>query len=356
MMSRFHRKHVAGFCTLAFAAALSLILLSGNDEKPARHPVIPEQAAVARILSGMRIPFQENAGQFSPEIAYGARMFSGAAFVTREGEIIYSLYERAGGGSACKVRVFREILIGGRTLEISAEAPSPASVSRFAGNDPSRWIRSIRAWETVRFDRVYDGIDVKLKAHGGSVEKFFHVRPGGDPSAIRLRIEGADRLAINKRGELEAVVGKETVLFSAPVAWQDDGERRIPVAADYEVDGNEYGFRLAAYDPNREIVIDPLLAATYLGGSGPAGTGQGVPDGLDDQPYAIDFDSSGNIYVAGATASSNFPAGYGYDNTFDAASPALTDAFVVKLSGDLTQILAATFLGGSSDDMATSVR
>jgi Beta-propeller repeat len=42
-------------------------------------------------------------------------------------------------------------------------------------------------------------------------------------------------------------------------------------------------------------VIDPLLQATYLGGSG------------YDYPYAIALDVSGNVFVAGVATSTNFP-------------------------------------------------
>lgn len=348
MMVRFIRKHPAALCVLASVGALFVILLVAVNWKPGSLPATPGPAGIGRALSGIRVPFQENAGQYPPDVAYGARMFAGSVFVTREGGIVYSLFGRQDGGTPRKAHVIRETLVGGKPREVSGEDPSPAKVSRFSGNDPAKWIREIRAWDTVRLDEVYESVDVRLKARGGSVEKVFHVRPGADPSAIRLLMEGADRLAVNERGELEAGVGNETVRFTAPVAWQeDDGGGKIPVSAAYEVAGNEYGFRLAGYDPAKKIVIDPILAATYLGGTvGP------LPDGFDDQSYAMDFDSSGNLYVVGATGSSNFPASPGYDSVFDGT----TDAFVVKLSPDLTSILAATFLGGSSDDIATAVR
>ena len=351
-MVRFHRKHARALCAMAFVGALVMFLLFAVNWNPGSMPAPPGPAGIGRALSGIRVPFQENAGQYPPDVAFGARMFAGSVFVTREGSIVYSLFGRPEGGTAGKARVIRETLVGGTPRDVSGEDPSSARVSRFFGNDPAKWIRDIRAWDTVRLDQVYEGVDVRLKARGGSVEKVFHVSPGADPSAIRLHVEGTDGLAVNDRGELEAHAGGETVRFTAPVAWQeDDGGEKIPVSASYEVTGNEYGFRLAGYDPGREVIIDPLLAATYLGGSASQ-----VPDMFDDQPYSMSFDASGNLYVAGATGSSYFPAGLGFDNTFTADPPASTDAFVVKLSPGLNQILAATFLGGSSDDMATAVQ
>ena len=36
--------------------------------------------------------------------------------------------------------------------------------------------------------------------------------------------------------------------------------------AAYAMQGNEYGFKVAGYDRARQLVIDPILAATFLGG------------------------------------------------------------------------------------------
>ena len=95
-----------------------------------------------------------------------------------------------------------------------------------------------------------------------------------------------------------------------------------------------YGFKVAAYDTTKELVIDPLLASTYLGG-------------LDsDYGHAIAIDADKNILVAGYTTSSEFPItsgawGITYNNN---------DVFISKFSGDLKRLLASTFIGGSSDD------
>lgn len=59
---------------------------------------------------------------------------------------------------------------------------------------------------------------------------------------------------------------------------------------------DQVGVRVAQYDVEKPLVIDPVLVySTYLGGNGnESGTG-------------IAVDSSGNAYVTGSTGSSNFP-------------------------------------------------
>jgi hypothetical protein len=82
-----------------------------------------------------------------------------------------------------------------------------------------------------------------------------------------------------------------------------------------------------------------LLYSTYLGGSG------------NDEGFRIAVDSAGMAYIAGVTASSNFPTTAGVFQT--AYGGGASDAFIAKLdptkSGSAS-LVYATYLGGSGDD------
>ncbi len=71
--------------------------------------------------------------------------------------------------------------------------------------------------------------------------------------------------------------------------------------------------------------------STYLGGSGTEHAG------------GLAVDSSGNVYVAGGTYSTNFPV----LGAIQAANAGNQDVFVTKLRASDTQILYSTYLGGS---------
>jgi hypothetical protein len=197
---------------------------------------------------------------------------------------------------------------------------------------------------------VYKGIEVKLNAYGDNVEKLFCVKPGAAPEDITIQIEGADTLKVNEEGLLVAETVLGDIQFTKPVAYQDIDGGKILVAAKYRLieksaatheAGPVYGFEIGEYDKTRELVIDPLLSSTYLGGA------------KGDYGASMVLDAEGNVYVTGWTKSSDFPKTTGiYDKSYGGGDG---DAFVSKLSGDLTSLLASTFLGGTFLDSGNAI-
>jgi hypothetical protein len=86
-----------------------------------------------------------------------------------------------------------------------------------------------------------------------------------------------------------------------------------------------------------------LIYSTYLGGGGQDG-------GLD-----ITVDGSGNAYVTGYTASSNFPTLNPYQSTYQGGGYDGWDAFVTKLSSTGNSLIYSTYLGGGSGDEGNGI-
>ncbi len=271
------------------------------------------------------------------------------------------------GGVALK-----EHLVGGKIGEINGDAQSVTKVSYFKGNDPSKWKSNVSTYEVVDMGEVYDGISLSLKAYSNNVEKLFTIMPNANPEAIKLGLSGAKALEVNKEGQLEVETELGIVTFSKPVAYQEVDGKRVCVAVEYgirksRIGGQEavvggidavaqggtqnpkpetrnskliYGFKVASYDKSRELVIDPLLASTFLGGDS------------GDIGRSLTRDADGNIYVAGETDSLDFPVTPG---AYRATRSAGTDMFVSKFSGDLKTLLVSAIIGGSDEDVATGV-
>ena len=295
-------------------------------------------------LASVRLPFIANQGQLDARVAYYAPTFAGTFFITRRGELVYAL-----GGPRIDPKPGRgrrvsghgwsltETLLGGRARPV-AQDRSAAGVSAFLGDDPARWRASLSAWEQVSLGEVWPGVSVAVRAQGQSMEKVFTVHPGGRVSRIRLRVAGAEALTVNADRALVASTGLGAVTFTAPVAYQERDGVRHPVAVAYRQRGFEYGFSVGVYDPKLPLVIDPLLGSTYLGGNG------------NETVFALAVHpTTGDVYAAGSTFSSNFPG------TAGGAQPTLggsmSDAFVARLSSALT-VVQATYLGSSGVDEA----
>ncbi len=84
---------------------------------------------------------------------------------------------------------------------------------------------------------------------------------------------------------------------------------------------------------------DAFVYSTYLGGSD------------RDIGNTIAVDGSGSLYVAGETASVDFPT----LNSLQTYIPPYSDAFVTKLNPEGNAILYSSFLGGSKHDIANAI-
>ena len=94
---------------------------------------------------------------------------------------------------------------------------------------------------------------------------------------------------------------------------------------------------------DHELIIDPLLASTYLGGDNP-NPGAQYNDDIINTIAAQD----GSVYVAGVTQSTDFPVTLGsYDQSYNGS---LGDAFVTKFSSDLSTVIASTYIGTNYRD------
>ena len=60
----------------------------------------------------------------------------------------------------------KEQFIGAKISGIKGEGESVTKVSYFKGNDPSKWKSNISTYELVNLGEIYEGIELKLKAHG----------------------------------------------------------------------------------------------------------------------------------------------------------------------------------------------
>ncbi len=328
---------VLGF--LLLFASIAIYISKSSIHSPPQAKAQEEKAKIRSKLLKVKIPFIENKGQTNEKVAYYAKTFGGTVFVTKKGEIVYSLPAEEN-----KVAVIKEVFPNIKEVKVEGEKRAITKVNYFKGSKEN-WKRDIPTYEAVRVGEVAQGVDLKLKAYGGNVEKLFYVKPGAEVREIRVKVEGAKGLKVSEDGKLIVETSLGEVEFTKPVAYQEVGGKREYVEVSYALlDKDTYTFKVDEYDRTKTLVIDPLLASTYLGGSN--------TESITYPCEGIAVDNSGNVYVTGWTASNDFPATPGaHDEVLDGSS---ADAFVAKFDSNLT-LVAATYLGGSSLDKGCSL-
>jgi Beta-propeller repeat len=205
---------------------------------------------------------------------------------------------------------------------------------------------SVQSYRRLRRHQVYPGVDVVYYGTGDNLEYDFEIAPGADPSRIRLRFDGADRLRMALDGDLLVELGGQTVTQHLPVVYQvadqvaADG-KRTAVHAEYQIEANrDVTLRLDRYDPSAPLVIDPVITfAAYLPGSN------------NTVGVAIAHDAQGFIYLAGNTSAQDFVS---TPNAFFGVNRGIQNAWLMKLnpfatSGDQV-IVYSTYFGGSLVD------
>ena len=290
-------------------------------------------------LNSVSIPFIENRGQISKEVKFYAKTFGGTVFITGDGNIIYSLSEFSKEKKVTKGVVIKESFSEEKVIRnIKGEEKSITKVNIFKGKDSKKWLKNIPTFERINLGEIHKGIEVKVKAYGNNVEKIFYVKAGANPSDIKVEVKGAKEIEINKNGELILKTSPGEIKFTKPVAYQEINGKRKYVNVSYKIlSKNTYTFKTGKYNKTKTLIIDPLLASTFLGGNN------------FDEGMEIELDSNGNVFIVGRTYSSDFPTTEGaYDPTYNGGGKA--DAFISKFNSDLSSLLASTFLGGSDYD------
>lgn len=130
---------------------------------------------------------------------------------------------------------------------------------------------------------------------------------------------------------------------------------------DLQVDatGNAY---ICGYTDNSFGVKWPVTTGALNQANGNAFLTKLNPDGtglvysaliggsMDELPYALELDDSGNAYLVGYTTSTDYPTTVGvYDDTYHGnPGGSSSNGFVTKVNADGTAILLSTFIGGTA--------
>lgn len=214
----------------------------------------------------------------------------------------------------------------------------------FLGNDTCRWAINAPAFASILYHDVYEGIDFRVSSLDDKLKYDFIVRPGADPSQIKLEYSGVSGIEkLNDDLIIRTIVGSLTEL--KPFSYQVDNHKTQSVASKYRLRNNIVSFSFPeGYDEGRELVIDPLLIFSTYSGSTADNWGSTATPG-----------ENGTLYSAGVThqgLGGSFPATVG---AFQTTNKGVFDMGIIKYDSAGTRFLYATYLGGINNDSPKSL-
>jgi hypothetical protein len=282
--------------------------------------------SVAQNYGNFPLVFEANQGQTDAQVKFLSRGPGYSVFLTQNEAVVRLRPSQGAQSSALRMK-----LLNANVREISGQDELPGTSNYFPGSDPSMWHTNIRQFAKVRYQSVYPGVDLVYYGNQRQLEYDFVVRPGTDPSIIRLVIDGANRIVV-ERGDLVLTTAAGEMRLRRPDMYQQvRGAKRKIDGSFVLLTGNEVRFQVANYDRGRALIIDPILSySTYLGGSG------------NESNLKIAVDAAGNAYVMGCTDSIDFPTVKAIQSVLPAGS---SDVFVTKINASGTALVYSTYLG-----------
>tara|TARA_R110002096_G_scaffold37102_4_gene103239 strand:- start:17118 stop:21626 length:4509 start_codon:yes stop_codon:yes gene_type:complete len=318
-----------------------------------------------------------------------------------------------------KGHTFKAIFIGSNeNVEHKSYGTSSYYYNYFLGNERSKWKGEVFLYEEINYKELYPGIDLICYVKDNQLKYDYHIKVGHDVKQIKIDYEGVESPTISN-GQLLIKHHQGELIESKPYAFQiNEMGEEVAVECNYAI--NEEGqvsFEFPkGYNEALDLIIDPVLifstysgstsdnfgttatydreGSAYMGGIS-FGTGYVTTLGAFDLTYnggnmdiAISkFNSDGSslvystylggsgtdtphslvvnddleLYVLGASSSSNFPVTINtFDSTFNSSANVSTeinanfingsDIVVTKFSANGSNLIGSTFYGGNGID------
>ncbi|HMD85409.1 MAG TPA: SBBP repeat-containing protein [Terriglobia bacterium] len=388
LFNRYHNQSAGVERAARLDASLQRVKASGTVGRPASLAPSKLRQAYAQLPMG----FEANQGQAAPDVRFISRGSGYVLFLTTDGATLglhrplrHSAQDQSGlqsaplersnlgslgnagpGGYGDSLKTKEQDLSLVRLKLVGFNAKThptglnllPGKSNYFVGHDPAKWHAGVNNYAVVSYGDVYPGVELVFYGHQRRLEYDFKVAPGADLTQIAWELQGASHstpaTSIDSHGNLLVHLGDGVLSIDKPVAYEfsanqagpTDGKRRFLDARYTPKANGRFGFTVADHDPNKMLVIDPVLQySTYLGGS------------LNDEGSSIAVDSSGNAYVTGQTLSTNFPllnAEQPLCPSCTATTPA-PSVFVTEIDPTGSALVYSTYLGGSATNQGNGI-
>lgn len=308
---------------------LSAIFLQARNK-----PVLPQDFKEQKTAA---IAFTENKGQMHdqnyqprPDVLFGAMAGNMAVHIKKSG-VSYQLYridkykEVEDPKTKGKKRNIDQQTIyridlnwkGANTnFTQSTDETLPGINNYYLASCPNG-VLNVESYTGITLNNLYNGVNLHYYEKDGQLKYDFIVAPKAGYKQIQLEVEGAD-IEVNTDGSLTLSTPLGKVIEGEPIVYQQGKQLK----AKWIIRNSNLSFEIENYDPNQELIIDPVtrLWGTYYGGSG------------NDYGLSCNIDASGNVYMSGYTNSSGTAIATG--GAHQALLSGFEDAFIVKFNSN----------------------
>ena len=316
------------------------------------------------------IKFIENKNQWPASIIYSADLPSGTLYL-KNNAFQYFLYDKEAvanlhfqshqnqvyenGDEACfdeieiaKHQYLVNFINSNNDVEISGDKPFPEYYNYFIGKNEANWASHVKAYNTVTYQNLYDGIDMQVYSSGDNLKYDLIINPGAESNNIAMEYTGLNDIYIYEENLIiETSLG--TVLEQKPYAYQDIEGVCVPVVCNYVLDCGVLSFNFPeSYNKSYSVVIDPLLIFSTYSGSNANNWGNTATPGERGTLY------SGGIanHFRRTEFLGEFPA---TNNALQTEWGGIWDVAIIKYDSTGSRLKYATYLGGSGSEVPHSM-
>jgi len=299
----------------------------------------------------------ENQGQWDEKILFRAQLDGGALYLEKTG-LTFDFYDkkkyRALHHGGLLKNQYKDMVINCHAYKIHFVNCNPmAAVEKaqegqdyenfFLGNDKRKWKGGVKNYHQIFLRNVYQGIDYEMITAVNRLKYNFHIKAGADPSSIKLRYEGVDKIKL-KDGALLITLSVNGVTEQKPYAYQLINGVVKEIKCVYVLKDKTVSFNFPeGFDRNYELVIDPILVFAAQSGSL-----------ADNFGMTATYDTQGNLYSGGTAYNNGYPVTSGsYSTGFTGTSG--TDVVITKYNSTGTGLLYSTYIGGTGSEIVTSL-
>lgn len=299
---------------------------------------------------GTYFPFTENKGQWNDNVRFKTEVNGSAIFFEKDAfhyQFRYIPDYHAGNvpdDTIAKGHVFKAIFLESNpNVFIEKEGKSSYYYNYFLGNDKNKWKSKVFSHHEITYNNLYQGIDLRVYSHEGSIKYDYILAPQSDPNQIKVQYKGVKTPTI-KDGQLIVKHSLGDLIEEKPYAYQLINGKKIEVVCNYVIhEDGSLGFVFPKqYDTTKELIIDPVLIfSTYSGSS------------VDNFGETATFDNLGNGYMGGIAQGAGYITTLGaFQSTFGGGT---WDIAITKFDSTGANQIYSTYIGGSGNETVHSL-